>query len=175
MLSRSSAITSLCKTYNIFYYFKGRCQMIYFMLWSLKSGLLQFHRLGYSPIVWWPKEDTITLAISKKRKPENSWNKTKYQYLIGPFDTYIEAWRIEKKAICISTDDDTDALLNKFSSDESKRKRKPNKQDDFLYASENVLKKFPNTTVRELEILFQEWLRRGGDQIRSIQKSASRP
>ncbi|XP_077265782.1 uncharacterized protein LOC143905504 [Temnothorax americanus] len=82
--------------------------------------------------VWWPKGEAVTLAASKKQKPESSWSKTTYQYLVGPFDTYIEARKMEKRAICISTDDDTEALLSKFPSDRSKREKKDNKQDDFL-------------------------------------------
>lgn len=40
-------------------------------------------------IVCWPKGESITLAISKKREPESFWNETIYQYLIGPFSMYI--------------------------------------------------------------------------------------
>ncbi|XP_071626286.1 uncharacterized protein [Temnothorax longispinosus] len=47
---------------------------------------------------------------------------------------------MEKKAICISTDDDTEALLSKFPSDRSKREKKDNKQDDFLYGSDLATK-----------------------------------
>ncbi|XP_036143286.1 uncharacterized protein LOC118645711 [Monomorium pharaonis] len=90
-------------------------------------------------MVWWPTPslngETITTAISKKREPEDTWNKINYQYLIGPFETYIEARKMEKRATSISTDDDTDAILKKFPLDENKRKRKANKRDDFMYTS----------------------------------------
>lgn len=46
---------------------------------------------------------------------------------------------MEKKATYISTDDDTDVLINKLPSDGSKRKKQNNKQNDFLYGSGKLI------------------------------------
>ncbi|CAL1681116.1 unnamed protein product [Lasius platythorax] len=101
--------------------------------------------------VWWPKGETITMAIAKNREPSGSWNESVYQYLIGPFDTYVEVRNNEKRAICISTDDDTEALRSTFPSDGNKRERKNNRQDDFLYASDLAPKNFKRKKITTKE------------------------
>ncbi|XP_039303944.1 uncharacterized protein LOC113004470 isoform X2 [Solenopsis invicta] len=78
-------------------------------------------------VIWWPpKGITVTTAISKEIQPNDTWSLTPYKQLIGPFDSFQEARKIEKKSADISSDADIDAMRAAFD-EPSKRPKKTRK------------------------------------------------
>ncbi|XP_039315409.1 uncharacterized protein LOC120359977 isoform X2 [Solenopsis invicta] len=78
-------------------------------------------------VIWWPpKGITVTTAISKEIQSNDTWSLTPYKQLIGPFDSFQEARKIEKKSADISSDADTDAMRAAFD-EPSKRSKKTRK------------------------------------------------